>query len=469
MKNKKTLLIALVPLILIVGYLILQGSDQAVTDITVKVERGPFQIQIYSSGELESENSENITIPEKMKDRNLRIYELTITDLIDEGTYVDSGDYVGTLDHKAVEENIKSTQDDLETQLTELQDAKIDSNLNLSNQRDVIINAELDLEEKKIVMDESIYESPSVQKKAAMDYDKALRKYEQEKNAYKLKREQEENRVTRRFIDYRQTEDRLRELQELYNSLEIYAPKSGLLTYYKYGYGGVTKVGSRVTMWNPIIATIPDMTNLVSRTFINEIDISKVKVGLPVDVGVDAFPDKQLSGEVISMANVGQNMPNSDAKVFEVKIKIFDVDPDLRPAMTTSNVIQAVSLQDTLFIPLEAVFSNDSLQYVYKSNRGNLSKQIVSLGDANENYILVKDGLDEGDEIFLSAPDETEDLSYEGLEIYAQLLKEKAEREAAEKAAKESFNKQSETKPVPPGAPAAQMEKKQNQSTSTGN
>lgn len=469
MKNKKTLLIALVPLLLIVGYLILQSSDQAVTDITVSVERGPFEIQIYSSGELESENSENITIPEKMKDRNLRIYELTITDLIDEGTYVDSGDYVGTLDHKAVEENIKSTQDELETQLTELQDAKIDSTLNLSNQRDVIINAQLDLEEKQIVMDESIYESPSVQKKAAMDYDKALRKYEQEKNAYRLKREQEENRVTRRFIDYRQTEDRLRELQELYNSLEIYAPKSGLLTYYKYGYGGVTKVGSRVTMWNPIIATIPDMTNLISRTFINEIDISKVKVGLPVKVGVDAFPDKELAGEVISMANVGQNMPNSDAKVFEVKIKVFDVDPDLRPAMTTSNVIQAMTLKDTLFIPLESVFSNDSLQYVYKSNRGDLVKQIVSLGDANENYVLVRDGLAEGDEVFLSAPDETDNLSYEGLEIYAQLLKEKEEREAAEKEAKEAFDKEAATKPATPGAPAAQMGTIRNQSTSTGN
>lgn len=455
MKNKKILLIVLIPLALIVAYLVFQGSDKVVSDITVEVAKGPFEIQIYSSGGLESENSENITIPEKMKDRNLRIYELTITDLIDEGTYVDSGDYIGALDHKAVEENIKNTQDQLETQLTELQDAKIDSNLNLSNQRDVIINAQLDLEERKIVMDESIYESPSVQKKAAMDYDKALRKYEQEKNAYKLKREQEENRVTRSFINYRQTEDRLKELQVLYNSLEIFAPKAGLLTYYKHPWGEVIKVGSRVTMWNPIIATIPDMTNLISRTYINEIDISKVKVGLPVKVGVDAFPDKELSGEVISMANVGQNMPNSDAKVFEVKIKIFDEDADLRPAMTTSNVIKAITLQDTLSIPLESVFANDSLQYVYKLHRGDVLKQIVSLGDANENYVLVQDGVEEGDVVYLAAPEEVDELEYEGLEIYARLLKEKEEREAAEKSAKDDFDKKAGAKNPQPGNPSA--------------
>ncbi len=128
-----------------------------------------------------------------------------------------------------------------------------------------------------------------------------------------------------------------------------------------------------------------------------------------------------------------------------------------------------MTLKDTLFIPLESVFSNDSLQYVYKSNRGDLVKQIVSLGDANENYVLVRDGLAEGDEVFLSAPDETDNLSYEGLEIYAQSLKEKEEREAAEKEAKEAFDKKAATKPATPGAPAAQMGTIRNQSTSTGN
>ena len=466
MKNKKIILIALIPIFLIVFFLMFESNEKVVSDITVKVERGPFQVEIYSSGELESESSENITIPEKMKDRSLRIYELTITDLVDEGTYVDSGDYVGTLDHKAVEEQIKSTQDEMETALTELQDAKIDSNLNLSNQRDQIINAKLDLEEKKIVMDESIYESPSVQKKAKMDFDKASRKYDQEKNAYRLKREQEENKVTRKFINYRQINERKGELDKLYNSLEIHSPKAGLLTYFKHGFGGVTKVGSRVTMWSPIIATIPDMTNLISRTFINEIDISKVKVGLPVKIGIDAFPEKELKGEVTSIANVGQNMPNSDAKVFEVKIKIFGEDSDLRPAMTTSNDIQAMTLPDTIFIPLESVFSNDSLQFVYKVKRGNTVKQIVSLGDANENYVLVKAGVTEGDDIYLSTPDDTTGLKLEGMDIYTQQLKEKEEQKAAEEKAKKEFEEQQKNPKLPPGMTPQMMQSMQINSSS---
>jgi hypothetical protein len=103
---------------------------------------------------LESEKSETINIPEKLKDRNLRIWELAITHMIDEGTVVDSGDYVATLDHKAVEEQIKLAQDDMDKMSSEYEDSKIDSSLNLSNQRDVIVNARLDVAEKKIVLDE---------------------------------------------------------------------------------------------------------------------------------------------------------------------------------------------------------------------------------------------------------------------------------------------------------------------------
>ena len=144
-----------------------------------------------------------------------------------------SGSYVATLDHKAVEEQLKTAQDEMDRTLSEYEDSKIDSNLNLSNQRDLIVNARLDLEEKKIIMEESVYESPSIQKKAAMDNDKAARKLEQEQKAYFLKKKQEENKVDRKFISYRQVLERSQELDKLFNSLEITAPKAGILTYFK--------------------------------------------------------------------------------------------------------------------------------------------------------------------------------------------------------------------------------------------
>lgn len=440
--NNKKILYAAIPAVLLVVllYLFFAKGETNANYITAKVERGTFNSIVFSSGQLESEKSESIEIPEKLKDRNLRIWELAITDMIDEGTWVDSGDYVATLDHKAVEEQIKLAQDELEKTLSEYEDGKIDSNLNLSNQRDVIVNAQLDVAEKKIIMDESVYESPSIQKKASMDNDKAIRKLEQEKRAYVLKTQQEENRVQRRYINYRQVLERSQELDKLFNSLEVRAPKAGILTYLKFPWGEIIKTGSKVGMYNSTIATIPEMTNLISRTYINEIDISKIKTGQKVKLGIDAFPEKQLTGEVIAVANIGQAMPNSDAKVFEVKIKIFGVDKDLKPAMTTSNAIEAGTFADTLMVASDAVFENDSLKYVY-TGESKPVKQIVWLGDENENHVLIRKGLKKGDVVWLTEPKDAGELSFKGTEIYAEMKKEKEnakmladkEREAEQK------------------------------------
>ena len=449
MSTKKILLIVIPAFLLIILLFFFRKGDVDYNQVTVSVKRGVLNTLIFSSGQLESEKSETIDIPEKLKDRNLRIWELAITHMVDEGTVVDSGDYVATLDHKAVEEQIKLAQDDMDKMLSEYEDSKIDSNLNLSNQRDVIVNARLDLIEKKLIMDESAYESPSIQKKAGMDYDKANRKLDQELKAYGLKKQQEENKVERRYINYRQVSERAAELQKLFNSLEITAPKAGIITYYKYPWGEIVKTGFKVGPYNSIIATIPEMSNLISRTYINEIDISKVKTGQSVKIGIDAFPNKQLQGEVIAVANIGQAMPNSDAKVFEVKIKIFGKDKDLKPAMTTSNAIEAGTFKDTLLVASDAVFENDSLKFVYRG-LDHPVKQIVWLGDENENYVLIKKGLKENDVVWLSEPENADELEFSGQEIYAEIKKEK--EEAKKKSEKEREERAKITPEIPTGS-----------------
>ncbi len=450
MKQKTWLIAALATAIVLLVLIFYPDTKSKSTMITTKVQKGPFEILVYSSGQLESENSDNIYVPEKLKDRQTRISSLIITDLIDEGSYVDSGDYVATLDHQAVEEQLKTTLDELEKTLSEYNDSKIDSNLTLSNQRDLIINAELDVEERKIAVDESIYESPSEQKKVKMDYDKASRKLKQTKQAYKLITEQEENKVNRKYINYKQIKERVDALEELMDNLIIYSPKSGIISYYQYEWGGTVKTGSRVSAWSNIVATFPNMDNLVTKTFINEIDIALIKIGQKVKIGIDAFPDKELTGEVFSVANMGQLMPKSDAKVFEVKIRVNGSDPDLKPAMTTSNIIQANYLEDALFVPIEAVFKNDSLSYVYPLG-GERIKQIVETGEANENYVVIYQGVEEGQELALLEPEDAQERELTGFDIYVETKRKEAEKKAKEEEERAKREKEKEKPQLPQG------------------
>jgi multidrug resistance efflux pump len=380
-----------------------------------------------------------------MNNQQTRISSLTITDIVDEGTFVDSGDYVATLDHQAVEEQRKIALDEMEKALSEYEDGKIDSNLTLSNQRDIIVNARLDLEEREIAVQESAYEAPSIQRKVEMDLDKAKRKLNQVKAAYELITRQETNKVARRFINYKQNRERVDALNQLMDALIIRSPHAGIISYHQFPWGGTVKTGSRVSQWDPIIATFPNMNTLVTKTFINEIDIALIKKGQKVKIGIDAFPEKQLAGEVVSVANMGQLMPNSDAKVFEVKIKVNGSDPELRPAMTTSNTIQTNSITDTLFIPIESVFSNDSLSFVYLAD-GKETKQIIETGEENENFVVVRQGLSKGQQIYLTEPEDAENFALAGMEIYTDILRKKEEEKA--KKAEEEKQRQLQQKPM---------------------
>jgi hypothetical protein len=335
---------------------------------------------------------------------------------------------------------LTTAQEEYEQALAAFEDAKMDSNLNLSNFRDQIINAKEEVEEAQIILEESKFESPSVIRKAEMDLDKTKRKLDQEIKGYALKERQAEAKVERAKIELRQKQSRVQKLEDVYHSLVITAPEPGMVIYGKARGGEKIQVGSSVSPWSPVIATLPDMSSMLSLTFVNEIDISKVEKGQKVMMGIDAMPDMKLEGEVVSVANIGQPMPKGDAKVFEVKIRVFGDVSELKPAMTTSNIIKTATFQDTLFVPAEAVFENDSLQYVYLNNK-NLVKQVVDLGEQNENFILLRKGVSEGDEILLTQPPNANELEITGLEIYEEIKARKAKEEEERRKAIEEERK----------------------------
>ena len=421
MNKKRLLIISGISGILVFLFLMSFWSKSGEEEITCKVKRGSIQVKVHTSGQLESENSENILLPSVLSTQNVRVYENKITDLIEEGSVVDSGQYIATLDHKVIEEVLTTARLELEAAMVVIEDAKLDSNLSLSNYRDLITNSRSDVEERKIVLAESVYESPSVIKKAEMEVSKAERKLEQDIKGLGMRQRQLNSQMERRNIDFRLKQKRVDDLLKLYDALIIKAPKPGMVIYARDRFGIKIQIGSVLTPWSPIIATLPDMTKMISETYVNEIDIAKIKVGQKVTLSIDAFPGKELQGEVISVANIGQPMPKSDSKVFLVNIRVFGHDPDLKPAMTTGNLIQTGVYNDRLFVPSEAVFESDSTKYVYLKKNG-LVKQIVDTGEENEDYVVLNKGVAEGDLLLLNEPEKAEDIESKGWEIYQEQL-----------------------------------------------
>ncbi|MDR3246380.1 MAG: efflux RND transporter periplasmic adaptor subunit [Prevotellaceae bacterium] len=423
MKRKIYIIAGIIALIAIVAIYVLTGTKDTV-DQKVKVQKGLFEIVVSTTGELQALNMENIEAPEELRGRNIRMGDVKIMDLIPEGTVVDSGDYVGALDRSSLDNTMKTTETELEQTRAQYENALVDTSLNLRQMRDNIQNLLFTLEESKITMEQSIFEPPATQRKAKNDYERALRNYEQELQRYALRQEQELGKIKDIQIRLVRKEDEYKDMLQLLSKFTIYAPKPGMVIYLKEWGGAKRKVGSTVSPWDRTIATLPDLSIMVSKTYVNEVDISKVKIGQIVRLGVDAFPDRKYTGMVTDVANVGEQLKNSDAKVFEVLVRMNQSDSILRPSMTTSNEIVIATIQDVIYLPLEALHA-DSVPFVYRANG---TKQVIIPGEMNDNFRIIEQGLEVGDEVYLSTPENPEKFELTGFDLITIIKEREAKR-----------------------------------------
>lgn len=426
--KKRTIYAIVIPVVLIVAlvfYSALSGKEKEIVLETV-VEQGEFEIAVMITGELQAIRETEIKAPSQLRSRNLRIHRVKIQDLIPEGTVVDSGDWVATLDRSEADNSLKDIMDNLEQKESVYKRTKLDTTMQLRELRDQLINLNFDKEEAEITLEQSQFEPPATIRQAQIQLEKASRAYDQAEKNYGLKVQQAQAEMREAEINMARDKRSMEEMEAVMQKFDIMAPSSGMVIYKKDWNGQKRTAGTEINTWDLAVATLPDLSTMISMTYVNEIDISKLKRGQEVKIGVDAFPEKKFTGEVFEVANIGQQLPNTDAKVFEVRIELNERDTILRPSMTTSNQVITQVLDSVLFIPLEAVHANDSLTFVYTRSK---DKQVVVLGESNENHIVVEMGLARGDKLYLSMPDEPESFKYTGLELLEEIKRRKAETE----------------------------------------
>ncbi len=379
-----------------------------------KATTGVFEVVVTVTGELKAQNSEDIEAPQELRGRSFRISDVKIQDLIPEGTVVDSGAYVATLDRSALSNRLKEIEDELEKSQQVYLKTQLDTTLTLRELRNSLVNLKFDMEERQIVVDQSKFEPPATQRQAQINLDKADRSYSQAMYNYNLKKEQAQASMKEVSINLEKQKREKQDMMGILSKFVILAPKPGMVIYYREWSGQKRKVGSTVSPWDLTVATLPDLSVMNSKTYVNEIDVSKVKKGQKVRLGVDAFPEKKYNGEVFEVANIGEQLPNTDAKVFEVAIRVDGFDPILRPSMTTSNQIVTNTFENVLSLPLESIHAEDSLSFVY-TKKG--KKQIVVTGEMNENFIIIEKGVNPEEEVYLSIPEKPESFELIGQEL----------------------------------------------------
>ena len=431
---KRTRLFALIgiPLLAIGAYFLLKDPAKSgeVEDLIAEVKEAPLPVTIHAPGELLARRSEKIKGPDGL--RTVGLYQVTIANLVPEGTVVQQGQFIASLDRTEMDGKIKESQTEIDKIVTQLDQAKIDTAIEMRSLRDQLVNIRFSMKEKELSLELSRYEPEAIKQQAKLDLERSQRELSQLENKLTLTKEKSIAQIEEINASYRQQEFKLNRLMELQSQMTVTAPKSGMVIYAR-DWNGKRGPGSQVSSWDPVIAELPDLSEMITKAYINEVDITKVIPGQKAKITVDAFPGKEFSGMVLTKANIGEQVRNFDTKVFEVIILLSSIDSLLRPAMTTGISILTDSIPTCLQVPLEAI-QVDSVSFVYKKTKSGYVRQEVVTGSSNDISICIAAGLQKGEQLSLNAPETEVEIPFVYLDAAEKVTaKAKMESELAER------------------------------------
>lgn len=202
--------------------------------------------------------------------------------------------------------------------------------------------------------------------------------------------------------------EKLAKLNDQIEKSVLIAPASGLVVYSR-GDGGrwgrqgdLIEEGASVRERQELI-TIPQAGGMVAEASLHESVIKKVNAGMPVEVRVDALAPAIFHGKVNFVALVpdsGSYWSNPNARLFRTEIGIDDANSEMRPAMSCSVEILVEEIEDTLYVPLQAVFrrGDQTLCFV------NGEERKVQAGSSNEEWVQILSGVEEGEVVAMSPP-----------------------------------------------------------------
>lgn len=161
--------------------------------------------------------------------------------------------------------------------------------------------------------------------------------------------------------------------------------------------GGTSAFGGGTELF-----TMADLSTLLVKAAINEVDIGKVKRGDRVALTVDAFPGDTAYG-VVRLVPPAARLQER-VRVFDVEIEVTGGARVLRPGMTANVRITGPARTDAVRVPVEAVLLKEGKPVVYKIGGSGPQAVPVTLGLSDLYYVEITSGLAVGDSIALEDP-----------------------------------------------------------------
>lgn len=368
---------------------------------TTSVKEGEFYVDLVEEGEINATNAINISSPAM----SWRFGMLKITQIVEDGAKVEAGDTVMMFDPSEVHKAIQDAEAQLEIARAELAKLKAQQASKIEELKANIRVSELSLQISEINLQQATYESDVTRKEIQLNLDKASIALDKAKKEVENQEKIHYQEVQQSTLKISQLEANLSEAEETLGRLTVVSPAPGIaIIRENWLTGNKWQVGDQPWSGNPMI-DLPDLDELKVEAKISEVDISKVNLGLRAEIRLDAFSDTVYGGKVITVANLAQfKERDSKIKVFPVEVLIEGSSPVFLPGMTVSCRIIVDKVEDVLYIPLEALFTEGNEHYVFVKSGSTYDRKEIITSQKNNDYVIVREGLEKGQLIALADP-----------------------------------------------------------------
>ena len=219
------------------------------------------------------------------------------------------------------------------------------------------------------------------------------------------------SRVTEAQASLRQVQDSLAEIESRLADAVISAPCSGVVIARNVREGELITAVSYYGAGAPIV-TIGDLSTMLIKVNLNEVDIDKLHLGQSVSITADALANRTFQGRVtrVSPASLADPQGRNQGIVkFPVEVTVTGSHAELKPGMTANIEISCRRADHVLWVPNDAVFQKKGKPHVTvvkeqkpkpKTKPVTEDRQITT-GLANDARTEIKSGLKEGEQVQL--------------------------------------------------------------------
>jgi multidrug efflux pump subunit AcrA (membrane-fusion protein) len=363
---------------------------------TFKVARTDFVRTLRLSGTVEAVEAKNVSAP-RLAGQNTN--SLVILHLVQNGTVVKPGDVLVEFDRQDQLRNALDSQaslTDFEQQIRKRQAdevaARAADDSSLEQAKSALAKAKLELLKNELL--------PRINaEKNTLAAEAADAELKQLQETYDLKRISAQADIHGLEISRERAETQMKQAQANAERMLVTSPLPGVAvirtTWKQSGLLEYTE-GDEVRTGQPVVEVVNPAAMRV-RARVNQADMNDIRVGQPVTVGLDAYPDLSFSGSVTQISPIGsQSTLNPRVRTFVVLVSVNGSHPNLMPDLTASLDVELQRVPRALVVPRDAVTRTDGQDVVEVQRGGRLQRQAVTLGPSSARDVVIVSGLQEG-------------------------------------------------------------------------